>query len=1389
MSVSLILLLVVTSLALNPPTCYGSNISIGGLFATELGGRYWENEALSAARIAVLNINGDSTILSGVKLTLNLVDTSIAESLCTISNVSTQSIAAVKENLLRSTIEQEINRSKPVAMIGPAFTNETKMVTRILDSHGVLLMGYSSDDTAFSDKSLYPLYSRVCPSVADSGKALADIAELLKIRSCQIIVENSHAYSDISQSFQAAVLGKVRIEKNYTWNFGNETELKVLVRNFSRLSMLSTNVFLFMSTGSKIAFFNEVELIQVSDEYSWLSTDFDVPLNAKHLPDSYIGISYQANTTTAAFQKLQSVWTSLPSSSYPGLEQLASNVYISAAYDAVYAVAHALDVVVRSDAEQAWNSTAMLGALSQVKFEGASGYISFNSNNDLGVTRFVINSKSGQKFFSLGVWTSTAGVQVDGQQLQSILNGKPESYINVGGIFQYWSREHAAAALVAIERINRNVTLLPQIKLFLQLQNITPVRAIPPQNYLKTFFFEAVMNNLTDPPPGSAPVMAAAGVGYSNDVEVFSPMFTQDKRLLVSHTAASPAFSNKALYPFFSRVCYSSAVEAIALADLTAYIEATSIKLITCDDSYCQGLANNFKSRVKTNSVKIADELVLATAESSFVADNNGVVLMQNFATKTCNTTVIVLCIHYYIAQEIFIAFNKLNLTSNFTWIAGEDVSTADPSLLPKGILSLRSYIPDPSPQLDAMINFWKQLDVSGYDTVMQQNFKSGLQEMINRGQQHIYIVFAYDAIYAIAHAIGYLLSQGNVILDGTQVRNALRSVRFDGASGAVSFDQNLDRLGGSYLVINYAKEGWKEIARWYSNEIHPIYLESLPYDKWLQDAVMWPGGQIHINRSICSLGASQSNSSMILVVSLLAAALAICSLMSFGLWYSLVQRRKNMTDGLPKRFRKQIEYVRHRLCLTEEDGFLLNSEKKGFFDRRKGVQTIEKRFLEACAHFSLFEDFEAKHVDALYEFLSELRDGLHKRETPSLSRFSMRRLSTGVGSDAGELHLNGVSHEEYVIHNDHCKLLHDFVLETCQKLLRPTNSFHDNDEAQQEPQGYDLTLELSSIASEDGEIASSLRSSELFTDDFERRFAFFVENVLKMNMWKEQGMDLFHKLKGIIQKLLDILAHFCHIRYMEIYSDPYGKELIARTGYLTSNYDDTRQDSPAIGAVRVSEEDLLELEFQKHKNLFHSSTSGLLMSNETNFVSQLHTRAELLDLPFKKRVYQILMQHSSIQDLPPPDFSSVVHLTCAFSDGVSSVDLFPGRIKTRERMHDKLSKYTNEAYKCSWPYCARILDPIRVSVVCEGPQYLLEVYRWFSAPDTGMPICRVKNKFDPGYLSDGYRDLTLCVVFTDDLGLRIIAEIQLHDKRIHDLKLKMHRLYKVKRADTPDVK
>eukprot|EP00960_Hanusia_phi_P066309 766373-Hanusia_phi.AAC.2 len=55
----------------------------------------------------------------------------------------------------------------------------------------------------------------------------------------------------------------------------------------------------------------------------------------------------------------------------------------------------------------------------------------------------------------------------------------------------------------------------------------------------------------------------------------------------------------------------------------------------------------------------------------------------------------------------------------------------------------------------------------------------------------------------------------------------------------------------------------------------------------------------------------------------------------------------------------------------------------------------------------------------------------------------------------------------------------------------------------------------------------------------------------------------------------------------------------------------------------------------------------------------------------------------------------------------------------------------------------------------------------------TSVQVCRVKNKFNLAESQDGYRDLTICVLFTTNCGMKIIGEIQIHDKKIHHMKIK----------------
>lgn len=86
----------------------------------------------------------------------------------------------------------------------------------------------------------------------------------------------------------------------------------------------------------------------------------------------------------------------------------------------------------------------------------------------------------------------------------------------------------------------------------------------------------------------------------------------------------------------------------------------------------------------------------------------------------------------------------------------------------------------------------------------------------------------------------------------------------------------------------------------------------------------------------------------------------------------------------------------------------------------------------------------------------------------------------------------------------------------------------------------------------------------------------------------------------------------------------------------------------------------------------------------------------------------------------------------------------------------------------------------------------MMQTVRWFveTQDHTGLIVCRIKNKFllPDAEVEDGYRDVSLNVLFEAENGLKIIGEIQVHDRQLYELKSQMHKLYKVKRAKHPSM-
>jgi hypothetical protein len=217
------------------------------------------------------------------------------------------------------------------------------------------------------------------------------------------------------------------------------------------------------------------------------------------------------------------------------------------------------------------------------------------------------------------------------------------------------------------------------------------------------------------------------------------------------------------------------------------------------------------------------------------------------------------------------------------------------------------------------------------------------------------------------------------------------------------------------------------------------------------------------------------------------------------------------------------------------------------------------------------------------------------------------------------------------------------------------------------------------------------------------------------------------------------------------------------------------------VKAIRVDEASALEAKAQS----MLASELGLNLDEEP-FIAQLCLRSKLLNNPFRQRVVEVVSKHATMsrsqrpymrarrsslrsmnnshareRGLPP-----AVIMECMFEEGPGIVEVHAAPVKTASRMREKLLEYESPHCSGIWPFSGSILDPIRVSVVCEGASQILQVLSWFNSTEA-MPVCRIKNKFaqdDTSALTEGargYRDLKVFVLVEGFGGLHIIGEIQ----------------------------
>jgi len=1354
-----------------------SEISIGGLFVVEWSSSYWERYIAAAAQAAVEIIN-ERNFLHGSRLKLYIADMSITRSMSPNVLISPSSFNQLLEGSMVDALDYT-HAQKFAALIGPGYSSEAVSLSPWLYQQDLLSVLVSATSPVFSNRTRFPDYARICPPDSYQGWAIADLMQSLKFKSCQILSCADVYCAGLTSVFvQHAKAKGIRFTQN-VWSYVDQTSVAANLQAIVA-DCVAPNVFVLLMTDvqAKVVFAAAKQL-NLLDRLVWIGSEGVSSLLPSELPGNYIGLRMAWNESSQSISDLKTLWSRKPiqfsSAAYgnvsmPDQSMWRSYSYLPLAYDAVFALAYAFQAMIERN-ESIYNTSALENALLDVKFEGASGYVSFASNLGPKVGRYDVVYQSVARNFSIvGKWSSAGGFS----SLENLNLARDGALgvcqgIVLGGMFVenwnpgYKDEDAASAARIATMMINQDPTLLPGITVSMVIGDTSAVRAISQNGFLSAAQFNIVKQEALAAIAEdlhSKGVTAVVGPGFSSESILVLPSLNSLGMVEVSFSATSADLSNKQLYPNFARTCPPDDLQGRAIADVLAHFKWTKCQLIGCVDVYCTGLARTFLQRSK--------ELNIEVEQVHFWEFNNPSgtqALIKTIYENCSNSRLFVLAMHDHDALEIFQAADTIGATGNIVWMGSESVTSIS-SGLPYGYLGMKIGFNHTNSHFNRLQTLWESLSPSEYP---------GVDKLLTNP----YLVLSYDATFAIARAFDAMIRNGVSIFNVSAVVETIGALTFEGASGKVSFDKNLDPSYAKYDLVNQQANATVSIARWEAGSITHLVMLDQPTD-WLDVAVTWPGPSGRDVMPVCK-SANQSSSQLLLKV-LLSVCLSLLVVFAIAMLLWCYLCRPVRTEDEDGEVIKMINKIRSELKITIKDGFLTSREANTRRYRlSKGrMKVIDYRFLVNTARFALMKEFETKHVNGFCNWL---------RNQASVSLPFAESHRVLIGEVHSSFHdVNQAAGSFATSQQERYHRLGDFVISTCEAMLSPGSS------------ACDPTIEES--------------------DEFEARFGYFLDKTTRINLWNDEELNLFAKLKVAIAKHMALLGRDCQDRFDEMKKEEAGHVL---TSFRDSQepprrFSPYKQSDAEVLAIRLHEEDSRDASYQDEIKMIQISPTGIRVHNEEVFVAQLHLRAKLMNHAFQKKVLQVVQSHESpsgresldkesqgaSEELIPSssdhstfcaDFEEYgndllqrkISVDCQFEDGVRRVEICFAPVKSKARISQKLLKYADPQLQCVWPYSGYILDPVRLSVIVDGPKKILEVFKWFDSLDasSGISVCRVKNKFMSSESEDGYRDLTICVLFTTSCGMRIIGEIQVHDKKIHQLKLKMHKLYRILRAES----
>ncbi|XP_064106613.1 uncharacterized protein LOC135215628 [Macrobrachium nipponense] len=413
--------------------------------------------------------------------------------------------------------------------------------------------------------------------------------------------------------------------------------------------------------------------------------------------------------------------------------------------------------------------------------------------------------------------------------------------LTCGKIREQYGIQRVEAAFLAIDQINANPDLLPNITLGVEIRDSCWYSSIALEQSIE-FIRDALAppesandtkkDSCSKAVSSSKHLVGVVGPG-SSDVTI------QVQNLLqlfgipqVGYSATSRDLSDKSRFSYFMRVVPSDYYQAQVMVDFVRHYNWTYVSVVHTDGNYGQSGVTAFRELAEQSNICIAKEdSVLSNAED----DAFDQVIHQLLEDQKAN--VVVCFCEGMTVHHLLLAAQRHNVTSRFLFIGSD--GWADRSDVVAGVeeaavggLSIKihsPYInefddyyfdlhPDNNTRNPWFVEFWQMrfnCSLPGIEEVASLPRCTGNESLRNGYKQETKMAFVMKAIYTMAWGLHNMqqdlcknttgLCSSMLPINGSLYRDYLMNVTFSYMNETVAFDSRGDPPG-RYDIMNYQR-------------------------------------------------------------------------------------------------------------------------------------------------------------------------------------------------------------------------------------------------------------------------------------------------------------------------------------------------------------------------------------------------------------------------------------------------------------------------------------------------------------------------------------------------------------------------------------------------------